>query len=489
MLKLLPAMPLLALALGDPTPELIRGLSAMNAASLAAEGLPYSGVAPGARFVVYGRALGPVEPVTQENADATGLAGVTVRVTTGGKTVDAWVMSVSAKRIEALLPLTAETGAGRVALTVNGTDLSAPIRVVDKAFGIQDARVKVASPGELAQVRGTGLGRDLTPKGVEVILAGHAIPAGGTARFASGWETVSFDVPEGVTGCSIPMAIRTGGALSNFSTLAVGDCPDNEGSSEDKRIGGLQLSRTESTFQSVDMKIDSGSGWFVKGGYGSAVPASFASCTVQYWIEQDMATPPTVGLDAGRIDVTGPRGSRELEQQSIGAYASALGQMMNLPQPIPGFPGGELYLDPGDYTFAGSGGADVGPFTVQVKVPEPAVWKNRGELGTVDRSKDLKVEWSNATEEQLVMVSGISVTAQRPAASAVFTCYERGDKGALTVPAAILSALPATPAANADSSMLMMGVSTMKPAEFSASGLDHGTADFSQSIMRATKYK
>jgi hypothetical protein len=52
------------------------------------------------------------------------------------------------------------------------------------------------------------------------------------------------------------------------------------------------------------------------------------------------------------------------------------------------------------------------------------------------------MEWSNATEEQIVTVTGISVAAQRPAVSAIFTCTERGDKGTLTVPAAILSALP-----------------------------------------------
>ena len=98
------------------------------------------------------------------------------------------------------------------------------------------------------------------------------------------------------------------------------------------------------------------------------------------------------------------------------------------------------------------------------------------------------MEWSNATEEQIVTVTGISVAAQRPAVSAIFTCTERGDKGTLTVPAAILSALPATPARNCDSAM-MMGVSSIKPVTFTAEGLDRGTAEYAQSIMSATKYK
>jgi hypothetical protein len=426
--------------------------------------------------------------VTQENADALALAGVSVRVTSGGSTVDAWVMSVSEKKIEALLPLHAALGEGKVDLTVNGVALSTSIRVVEHAFGIESSRVKVGAPGELAQVRGTGLGRELTPVGVEVLLAGNVVPAGGASRMASGWEVISFDVPEGLRGCAIPLAIRTGAVLSNFSTLSVGECPGEDPAPAETRVGGLMLSRTESEFSGMKMKIDSGDGWFQKTAFAQSGRAvTTGACTLVYAIEQDIATPPFTGLDAGMLEVSGPAGTREIERQSLGAYSSMLGQQMDITPPIPGFPN-ELFLTPGDYTFTGSGGADVGPFTTQVRVPEAAIWKNRGDVATVDRSRDLRIEWTNATEEQIVTVTGISVAGQRPAVAAIFTCTERGDKGALTVPAAILSALPATPAKSGDSAM-MMGVSSINPATFTAEGLDRGTAEYTQSIMNATKYK
>jgi uncharacterized protein (TIGR03437 family) len=498
MLKILSAMPLLALALNDPTPELIKGLSAMNSASLAAEGLPYSGVAPGARFVVYGRALGPAEAIKQETAEATSLAGVSVRVTSGGSTVDAWVMSVSEKRIEALLPLHAEHGEGTVAVNVNGTELSTSIRVVDRAFGIADSRVKVGAPGELAQVRGTGLGREQTPVGVEVLLAGNVIPAGGASRFASGWEMLSFDVPTGVEGCDIPMAIRTGTVISNFATLAVGECPEEEPSTEPQRIGSVQLSRSDASLSDFGMRIDSGSASFYRyapiadGSTGQAGPftaVAVGACKIIYAIEQDLPTPEMTGLDAGKLEVNGTGGVRELERQSKGSYSTMLGQQMDIMPPIPGFPGGELYFSPGEYTVTGSGGADVGAFSTRINVWDDVKWTNRGDMDTVNRASDLRIEWMNGTEQQMVTVMGMSLASQRPSVAAVFTCTERGDKGSLTVPAAILSALPATPADDEDTSILTFGVSAIKAVEFQAEGLDRGTADYTQSIMRTTKFQ
>jgi hypothetical protein len=246
------------------------------------------------------------------------------------------------------------------------------------------------------------------------------------------------------------------------------------------------------------LKSDSGSGWFYRSeplvkataaGNNSFNPISIGACTVTYAIEQESPSPAVAGLDAGKLEVTGSGGAREIEKQATGSYASSFGRQMEMTPPIPGFPGGELYLSAGEYTITGSGGADVGPFQTRIKVWADATWTNRGALDTVNRSTGLRIEWANATEEQLITVMGTSSARQKPSVSAVFICTERGDKGFLTVPAAILSALPATPAGDSETSLLTLGVSAAQPVEFSASGLDRGTAAYTQSMMRTTKYE
>lgn len=484
------------------TPELIRGLGAMNAASFAADGLPAAGVAPGARFVLFGRALGPVEPIKQETAAETSLAGVSVSVTSGGSTVQAYVMSLAENRLEAMLPLNAGLGAGAVTVSANGVNLTTSIRVVERAFGIRTSgpqgrgRAVVAEtirPGSIARLIGTGLGRDASPSGLEVLVGGAALPASGVTRLDSGWEEIDFEIPEWIApGCEIPVAVRHGATVSNFASLPIGEgCPDAQSGAAEAPVRGATLSLVRSTavFSAMRSVNDVASGWFLFGPAGSGFTPS-VGCTLYYSIEQDQATPEVTGLDAGRLELTGPLGTREIERQSKGAYSSPVGQAMEGPGVSPA-PGGGLFLSPGDYTISGSGGADVGPFSARLSVPEPAEWtNNNATLDRIDRSSNLTIEWRGATEAQLVTVSGFSTAAgRRPAVAASFTCTERGDKGRLTVPAHILSALPATTSSEADG-MLTFAADPVRPTEFAAQGLDRpGTAGYSQSVIRTTQFR
>src|SRR5262249_12151931 len=75
------------------------------------------------------------------------------------------------------------------------------------------------------------------------------------------------------------------------------------------------------------------------------------------------------GLDAGTLSLTGPAGARALPplQGFLGTYLDV-------------FPSGYLPAAGGSFTFTGSGGKDVGPFTVNMNFPPLLVWTNRSAL-------------------------------------------------------------------------------------------------------------
>jgi hypothetical protein len=212
---------------------------------------------------------------------------------------------------------------------------------------------------------------------------------------------------------------------------------------------------------------------------------------VFYLIEQDLPDPfEDTPLDAGaKLTITGPKGTRDLAMASKGAYAARLGEGIVVDIPgFPGLPGSELYLDPGDYTITGPGGEDVGAFSAKLTVGPPVRWTNADSITAVDRSKDLEVLWQNGTAQQLVTLMGMAaLPSQRPTVAAFFLCTARGDSGKITVPSAILSALPA--ASEEGAGMLTLSAGPLSPAEFTAPGLDLGLLQFSQAKVRMVSYR
>ena len=114
-------------------PKLSTG-GARNGASFASATAANGGVAQGARFVLLGKDLGPAESASNEAYPlATELGGVTVKITVGDTTLDAWVLSASGTKIVAMLPSTAPVGKGKVSLTYNSESTQGDIEVVSRA--------------------------------------------------------------------------------------------------------------------------------------------------------------------------------------------------------------------------------------------------------------------------------------------------------------------------------------------------------------------
>ena len=231
-----------------------------NAASNIPPGLPNSGIAQGAMFVVKGSNLGPTAVVQAASFPLLSvLGGASVAVTVGGTTVNAVMYYAQASQVAAILPSGTPVGNGTVSVQYNGQSTSAPITVVENAIGIftvnesgngdaiafvnSDGGLIVpthaANPGDVVVFWGTGLGpvnfdeakpavdADMPDVPLQVFIGGQKaeILFRGRNSCCSGIDTVYVKIPEGVDGCAVSVMMQIGTvssiAISNATTIAV----------------------------------------------------------------------------------------------------------------------------------------------------------------------------------------------------------------------------------------------------------------------------
>jgi uncharacterized protein (TIGR03437 family) len=531
----------------------------VNAASYATSGLPNSGIAQGSIFIVFGTDLAGRDLVQANTYPLpTALDATSIKVTIGGSAVDAIMVYTLSGQVAAILPSATPVGDGTLTLTYNGEASNpAPIHVVKSNFGIftqnsggtgpaivTDVNYKVirlgstsetaytspAKPGDTVILWGTGLGPvtgneagaplpgDITPH-PDVYVGGKkaAVSYSGRSGCCSGLDQIVFVVPAQISGCYVPVAVRTNGIISNFTSMSVSatgeTCSDPIGapaeviqkvtSGQNVNLGLILLSRLSSQFTGLPLvgdltiKQDSGSGFFYKydprsflSSRGITSLTAFGSCTV-FQCQGNSCIPdtqaqPVTRLDAGAaLSVTGPLGAKPLPKiaDQTGAYTASLGGG------IPNFPGSTPdYLEPGDYTISGPGGTDVGAFQARLTIANPVTWTkaNRDAISTIDRSQDLTIQWTGGADTGYVAVFGTSTTntpvnpADPPQVTGTFACVEKAGAGQLTVPGYVLSALPASGALSqagfsVSNGFLLVG-DYPQLNTFSATGLDLGIA-------------
>ena len=515
----------------------------VNAGNRIPSGFPSYGIAQGALFAVTGFGLGPDQLLQASFPLPTtdGLGGVTVQVAVGGSTVNAIMVYVSSKDVGAILPSSTPLGAGTVTVNNNGTTVSAPITVVAAAFGAFSldyysgtqqalafnvggdggssvnylAPFSSAQPGQDVLISGTGLGKiasDETQSGATdvpsvdikvwvgtkpaaVVSAGrgaapslpdnfpvYPVPSGIAA-----WDVIRFTVPDGVTGCHVPVIVQIGNFVSNAAWITVsadgGPCVDvntadfgDTVSFTDKgRIGNISLTRVliKSSTGGVTTEIgsESGASTFLQFSVPApvTVPVSVyayaavannlnpGTCLIQTFRSvrgaptppqppRPPADPPLI-LDAGpAINLKGPASpGYQLKKQTGGSYGGGLGSSFTLP----GIPGtNTLFLNPGAFTADnGGGGADIPSFTGTVSLPNPGLtFDNSDQLGaSLDRTKGVTVKWSGGDPNSYVSIVGVSTNVTgNVTLSGNFTCTERISAGQFTVPPYVTLAMPAT---------------------------------------------
>jgi uncharacterized protein (TIGR03437 family) len=507
----------------------------VNAASFAAQGLPNAAIAKGSIFTIFGSGLGTAAGEYGFNYPLpTVTAGqVSVNVTVNGTTTKAIILYAGAGQVNAVLPSATPAGTGTVTVTYQGqTSAPAPIEVVASNFGtfavnsagsgpgivtFADYSLvtvnKAANPGETLIIWGTGLGPvtgdeaakalpgDLPSVPLEVLIGGVKanLTYRGRSGCCSGLDQVGAVVPQGVEGCSVPVSLKINDKVSNVTSIAVAaggrTCTDSATgvnsaqftslfNKPNAAFGSIVLSRYGATtpgffgLPATTITTDASSATFERFTFApgtSFSPALFNSvsngaCTVSSYSGKANPYPGLTftGLDAGAsLSVSGSSGARTLTPLASvkGVYAGSLG---------------DNYLDPGQYTVSGQGGADVGAFSAKLTLPQALIWTNESAVDTIVRGNGLVVTWTGGDPKGFVSIDGGSyfTATGNTTVGANFHCQAKTADGTFTVPAAVLLSLPASAVLAAGGISIPTGALSVASAStyvtFTASGLDLG---------------
>ncbi len=277
----------------------------VNSASLISANLPAGAIAQGSFFSIFGTNLGP-DPFVQATTYPLGttLAGVSIKITQGSTSVQAYPMFVAQFQINAVMPSNAPTGTVQVTVTYNGaTSPAVSAQVVATSFGIfsisggrgpgivqnyvsptqlpLNTSTTTAAPGDIVIVWGTGLGAlpngasdsqppagGPQPATVSISLGGQTVQPlyAGRSPGLAGVDQINFTVPQNVMqGCYVPLLITAGGVAGNTVTMAIATgrqaCSDTNPLSAMPRTGGKNavVTLARLSFTSGTNPTDSGS--------------------------------------------------------------------------------------------------------------------------------------------------------------------------------------------------------------------------------------
>lgn len=507
--------------------------AAVNSASFASQALPNGAIAQGSIFTLFGQAIGPGTLLSASQFPLqTTLGGVSIKIAKGSTSVDAIPLAVSGAQINAIMPSNAPTGQVQVTVTVNGRT-SAPMgaQVASSSFGMFTANSngmgpgiftdpnfqiytarRSAQPNQFVIAWGTGLGgingADNQPPPVGNLPASLDITVGGKtvtnktyygrAPCCAGVDQIVFQIPaDAPQGCFVPVIFRVNGVPSNSTTLPVdpngGPCSDPSNplgplAATGGKVGAVELVRVNVSLGLFGaLSADLGLAEFFQlppGGDFAYNPIlsmpPLGSCSVLSAGGIDFAglasggagglaglLPSTIKpLKAGdKLTIQGPNGTKTVPLDKIDICDNTLGGQ------IPLLCNAQLppYLSPGAYTVQGSGGADVGPFTVSIPISNSINWTNQQQLASVDRSEGAVFTWGGGDPSQVVLILGANADTKSMAGVA-FLCLASPEAGSFTVPPSILAAFPATNS-NSFGVILIGDLPSRNIPKFTASGI------------------
>ena len=496
----------------------------LNNSSLTPVGMPNYGIAPSSIFVVQGSDLAdPGNPVLQDSSAGLPLTlnGASITVVVGGVTTHPALYYTSATQLAAVLPAATPVGTGTLTVNYRGTNSApAPIQVVASAIGINEYNqipiplgllntnidlgvatdavsgavlsfTNSAAPGQIIVLWATGLGADpadsdttysSTPHSVNTplqIYVGGVLATilyQGSAGYP-GVNQINLAIPASVTpDCQVPLAAVTGKIISNVVVLPIhqggGTCVSQltagrtitgdqilKETQDTIKGGSLTVIQTDTTnAKGVHTVTGSAGASFFKstgllaGATGRGDNLSPGSCAVYPIITGGPIT--VVGLDAGSVTLTPPTGPAIPLPPQLGIKGNdgailAAGVI----------PAG------GVFTFNGTGGADVGPFSATLTVASPNFnWTNPSAATNIDRTQGLLFTWTGGLPGTFVLLGGTSTGS---GVTAGYSCKVAVEAGQFTVPSYILLGMPA---GSGGASIQQHDTDT----SFSATGLDLG---------------
>jgi uncharacterized protein (TIGR03437 family) len=463
-------------------------------------------LAPGGVFVILGSGLGPASiAIASAPNYPTSLGGTSVTFTPvgGGAAISAKMYYSLAGAVAGILPSSIAPGTYTVQLTYN-TLTSAPqnVTVVARSFGIATANsegtgtaqatdgnvnggisltrltsssvafggynwtLTPAHPGDTLVFWGTGGGADLlndtggssgdqTAAGNFIVnVAGTQITpsyAGTSSGYPGLWQ-INFTLPANIApDCFAFAQVSAGGVLSNAVSIPIA-------------AAGQSTCSAPGFSQSILQKLDAGGdivfagfsfGPFAyTGGSTELMGGQFARYSAAEWIL--LHSGPKFGACIV-LDETYPAGGKEPS-----APDSFLDAGASLPVSGPGLPAnvamaktplsnGPIYnftpaagaLVAGTYTLTGTGGADVGPFSVSSTLPTSFSATNLGSIATIDRSQPLAITWTGAGFDEVIIVVQGGALSATSTHTVTISCAAPASPGTFSVPAAALAYLPA----------------------------------------------
>lgn len=521
--------------------------SISNAASQIPPGYPNSGVSHGGMFIVKAApGSGPLGACGIKLADkfpiATSMNGTSMKIAAGNSSYDVPMIYVVAcqsvpDQLAGIVPSAVPPGAATLTVSYGGQSASAPILIADRTPGVftvnqggtgpaivqnansnTDVPVNLltapARPGQYAILWGTGLGPDGNsdvdapkptdlPLDVEVLVGGKraTVTYRGRSGCCAGVDQIVFVVPDGLDGCFVPLSVRIGNAVSNFTTMSVsaaGDtcsdpafltASDVQAAQRNNRIriglAGLVRSdfeRVTAPNAGVVTRTDTASAAFADLSYlqllGLPVReiSSPGACTVwrggsDVLLDRPTLLSPFVNRDAGTIRITGASGAASLTYRS--GYRAGLGTA-SYREPAGGPSPSTSFLEPGNVTLSSAGGGPVpggnaiGAWNTAVAVPSPPRFENRFSAGDVQRAQGMTVTWSGADANSLVTIRGVSNPNDPTAPPVAFFCVEKASAAQFTIPPAVLFSLPAS----SSTGSIGLSVGATSVTRFNASNLD-----------------
>jgi uncharacterized protein (TIGR03437 family) len=464
-------------------------------------------LAPGVVFVIIGSGLGPASIVIASAPNyPTTLGGTSITFTPvgGGSAINARMYYSLAGAVAGILPSSVAPGTYAVQLTYNGLT-SAPqnVTVVPRSLGIATANSQgtgtaqatdgsvnggislirftsgsvafngytwtlgPAHPGDTLVFWGTGGGADLlndtggssgdqTAAGnFFVNVAGTQITplyAGTSSGYPGLWQ-INFTLPANITpDCFASAQVSAGGVLSNAVIIPIA-------------AAGQSACSAPGFSQSVLQKLDAGGdivfagfsfGPFAyTGGATVLMGGQFARYTAAEWLLNFSG--PKFGscivLDetypAGANDPAGPDSfldaGASLPVSGPGLPANTvLGKIALSNGPIYSFtPAAGALVDGGTYTLTGSGGADVGPFSVSSTLPTSFSATNLASITTINRSQPLTINWTGTGFDEAIIVVQGGILSATTTHTVSISCAAPASSGTFSVPAAALAYLPA----------------------------------------------
>jgi uncharacterized protein (TIGR03437 family) len=459
-----------------------------NRASLIPVQQPMGGAAPGSLISIRGFRLGPAAP-----------GAVRVRIRRGEARVETAALSVNENEIEAIVPDDAPLGSGTLQVVRNGhASLEWPIEIVASSFGAfsrnghgwgpgeisnadgaPNSGAQPAKPGEEASIAGTGLGlRTAARSPPQVLVAGR--PAVGvriaeTAAARPGVDTIAFQLPKDTPeGCQVPVQVSSAqGLYSNSVTMAVSregsQCIDRSAWAAGFGKQKLRLATVGLVHADLEMgatpkdtsvyPMDAGFASFSEIERDAPVNPLFlfppvGTCTTYSGTASlHTVTSPLALLEAlrGKPLDAGPsvtvRGLGGEQLLAGTAYRGRYWQILGGHPPLPGIKALPLFLTPGDYQVTAPGGAGVGAFGTTIRAESPLIWRNRKQLGEVERTRGTTVTWLSPArpDSKLIVIVAMNQDS-RSGALGVCACLAKASSGSFQIPPYALANIPPTPA-------------------------------------------